>query len=126
MVICCTLFASAAQILLKIGMLHALPPVDPVSVSSVIRLLSALATNLPLVIGFCFHGCNALLLILALKEGELSVLWPVYALSYVWVGLLSMHFFGDRMNAWKGAGIALIILGVSLLGRASQRSGAAQ
>ena len=121
MVICCTLFASAAQILLKIGMLHPLPAVDPSHLSTFVDLIFALATNVPLIVGFGFHACNALLLILALKDGELSILWPIYALSYVWVGLLSMHFFGDRMNTWKGAGIALIIVGVSLLGRASQR-----
>ena len=97
------------------------PAVDPAHLSTVVDLIVALTKNLPLIVGFGFHACNALLLILALKEGELSILWPIYALSYVWVGLLSMHFFGDRMNVWKGAGIALIILGVSLLGRASKR-----
>jgi multidrug transporter EmrE-like cation transporter len=122
MVICCTLFASAAQILLKVGMLQPLPAVDPSHLGSIFALAAALVRNVPLIVGFCFHGCNALLLILALRDGELSILWPVYALSYVWVALLSMHFFGDHMNPWKGAGIALIILGVSLLGRASQRA----
>jgi drug/metabolite transporter (DMT)-like permease len=122
MVICCTMFASAAQVLLKIGMLHPLPAVDTAHFSTFVDLALALATNFPLVAGFFFHACNALLLILALRDGELSILWPIYALSYVWVALLSMHFFGDRMNVWKGAGIALIILGVSLLGRASQRA----
>ena len=122
MVICCTLLASIAQILLKIGMQNPLPAVDPAHLSTGVDLIVALTKNLPLIVGFGFHACNALLLILALKEGELSILWPIYALSYVWVGLLSMHFFGDHMNPWKGAGIALIILGVSLLGRASQRA----
>jgi multidrug transporter EmrE-like cation transporter len=121
MVICCTLFASIAQILLKVGMLNPLPSVDPAHLSTLGDLIFALSRNLPLIVGFAFHGCNALLLILALKDGELSILWPIYALSYVWVALLSMHFFGDRMNVWKGAGIGLIIVGVSLLGRASKR-----
>jgi len=124
MVICCTVFASIAQILLKIGATHPLPAVDPGNMPSIINLAIALVLDVPLIVGFFFHGCNALLLILALRDGELSILWPVYALSYVWVALLSMHFFGDRMNGWKGMGIALIILGVGLLGRASQRAGA--
>ncbi|HZL56540.1 MAG TPA: hypothetical protein VFC21_05635 [Bryobacteraceae bacterium] len=124
MVVCCTLFASAAQILLKVGMGHALPAVDVSQLSTFADFLLALVKDFPLIAGFFFHGCNALLLILALRDGELSILWPIYALSYVWVALLSMRFFGDRMNVWKGAGIALIILGVSLLGRASQRQGA--
>jgi drug/metabolite transporter (DMT)-like permease len=123
MVIGCTLLASVAQILLKIGMLHSFPAFQPTHPLSIV---AAILGNLPLVVGFCFHACNALLLILALKDGELSVLWPVYALSYVWVALLSMRFFGDRMNPWKGAGIALIILGVGLMGKASQRAGAKQ
>ena len=123
MVIGCTLFASAAQVLLKVGMLHSFPAFES---SHPFGLIAAILGNLPLVVGFCFHACNALLLILALKDGELSVLWPVYALSYVWVALLSMRFFGDHMNPWKGAGIALIILGVGLLGKASQPMGAKQ
>jgi drug/metabolite transporter (DMT)-like permease len=32
-----------------------------------------------------------------------------------------MYFFGDHMNFWKGLGIALVIGGVALLGRASSR-----
>lgn len=120
MVVCCTFFASAAQILLKVGMLHPMPPVDAAHPATFVDLALALAKNLPLIAGFSFHACNALLLILALREGELSILWPVYSLSYVWVALLSVYFFGEHLNPWKGAGIALIIVGVSWLGRASQ------
>ncbi|MDE3196098.1 MAG: EamA family transporter [Acidobacteriota bacterium] len=117
MVICCTLFASIAQILLGMGV-RQLPAGNP----GLAVLIAALVRDVPLITGFFFHACNALLLILALRDGELSILWPVYALSYVWVALLSMHFFGDRMNLWKGAGIALIIVGVGLLGRANERA----
>ena len=46
-------------------------------------------------------------------------LMPLYALSYVWVAFLSAYFFGDHINAWKVAGMTLIILGVALLGRAN-------
>jgi multidrug transporter EmrE-like cation transporter len=114
------MFSSAAQVLLKIAMLHPLPVVDTGHPSSFFTAAFAILRNWPLIVGFVFQGCNALLLILALREGELSILFPVYALSYVWVGLLSMYFFGDQFNPWKGAGIALIIAGVGLLGRASQ------
>lgn len=123
MVVGCTIFASAAQILLKMGAVHAMPQLDVSSFGSLLNFAIALAGNLPLVCGFTLHGCNALLLIFALKSGELSILWPIYALSYVWVALLSAYFFGDRINAWKVGGILLIILGVALLGRASQRDG---
>jgi len=123
MVVGCTLFASAAQVLMKMGTGHAMPKVDPAHLSTLLDFAFAFIGNMPLVCGFALHGCNALLLILALRNGELSILWPIYALSYVWVALLSAYFFGDRINAWKVGGIALIILGVALLGRASRSDG---
>jgi drug/metabolite transporter (DMT)-like permease len=123
MVVGCTLFASAAQVLMKMGTGHAMPKVDLAHLATLIDFAFAFIGNVPLVCGFALHGCNALLLIFALKSGELSILWPIYALSYVWVALLSAYFFGDSINGWKIGGIALIILGVALLGRASQRDG---
>lgn len=117
----CTLFAAAAQVLLKFGAMHPMPAFrlsDPAGLSA---FIGALLHNWRLLFGYGLHGCNALLLILALREGELSVLYPVYALSYIWVDLLSLYYFHEQMNAWKAAGIALIICGVGLLGKVSTR-----
>jgi multidrug transporter EmrE-like cation transporter len=122
MVVGCTLFASAAQVLMKIGAGHEAPKIDPAHLATLIPFAMALLGNLPLVAGYGLHACNALLLIFALRDGELSILWPLYALSYVWVALLSAYIFGDSLNPWKLGGIALIIFGVGLLGRASQRA----
>ncbi len=122
MVVGCTLFASAAQVLLKMAAGHDYPKLDPAHFGTVVAFALALASNVPLVCGYALHACNALLLIFALRGGELSILWPIYALSYVWVAVLSAYFFGDHINAWKVGGIALIIVGVALLGRASSAS----
>lgn len=118
MVIVCTLFASAAQVLMKIGTGHEMPKVDPAHLATLVDFAVAFVKNVPLIGGFALHGCNALLLILALRTGQLSILMPLYSLSYVWVALLSALLFGDRINAWRVGGIALIIVGVWLLGRA--------
>jgi drug/metabolite transporter (DMT)-like permease len=123
MVVVCTLFASAAQILLKMGADHAMPKFDPASMASLIGFAFALAGNIPLVFGYGLHACNALLLIFALKSGELSILMPLYSLSYVWVALLSHLFFGDPLNAWILTGISTIVVGVALLGRAGKTDG---
>lgn len=69
------------------------------------------------VISGCFlYAVSAFIFIPALRGGELSVLYPLVSLSYVWVALLSMKFLSERMNKIKWFGIALIILGVSLIG----------
>jgi multidrug transporter EmrE-like cation transporter len=122
MVLGCTVFAAAAQVLLKFGATHAMPQMHPADPSTWMPFAMALLGNYPLVLGYCAHSGNALLLILALRDGELSMLYPIIALTYVWVNLLSMYFFHEHMNVWKALGIALIIAGVALLGRASARA----
>ena len=57
----------------------------------------------------------------AFKYGELTVLFPIIATSYVWVSLLSSWLFPDTMNVWKWMGVTLILFSVSLLGLASKK-----
>ena len=117
----CTVFAGFAQVLMKYGALHPMPAIHPTDLSSILAFVVALLGNWPLLLGYSLHACNAALLILALRHGELSVLFPIYALSYIWVDLLSLYFFHEHMNVWKTAGILLVMGGVSLLGRVSTK-----
>lgn len=72
--------------------------------------------NKKLITGLSLYGIATIIFIPALKGGELSVLYPFVALSYVWVSLLSVKFLKERMNMQKWIGISLVILGVSLIG----------
>ena len=81
--------------------------------------ISSLATNYNLFGGVALYGIGTILFIPALKGGELSVLYPFVALSYIWVSLLSTKFLGEKMNKYKWMGIALIIMGVSFIGLGS-------
>ena len=119
MVFGCMILAAFAQVLLKFGAQHPMPSLGPGNPAAWLPFALALLGNAPLVFGYTLHAGNAMLLILALQEGELSLLYPVYALSYVWVNLLSMYFFGEMLNIWKTLGIVLVIGGVALLGRTS-------
>lgn len=77
--------------------------------------------NPPLLAGLCLYGVSAVILVTALKSGELSVLYPIVATGYVWVNLLSMHFLGEPMNMFKWLGVASIILGVTAIGVGSEK-----
>jgi multidrug transporter EmrE-like cation transporter len=121
LVLGCTVFAAAAQVLMKFGAMHPMPAISLADPSSAIGFLTALLGNWQLLLGYSLHACNAFLLILALRDGELSMLYPIIALTYVWVNLLSMYFFHEHLNLWKSVGIGLVIGGVALLGKASQR-----
>jgi uncharacterized membrane protein len=77
--------------------------------------------DFPLIAGLMLYGVGTVLMVLALRHGELSVLWPVISLSYVWVTIISMVWFHEPMNLPKALGVAVIIFGVAILGRGAHR-----
>ena len=86
--------------------------------ASVKRLskIKSLVTNYHLFGGVSLYALGTLLFIPALKGGDLSVLYPFVALSYVWVSLLSVKFLEEKKNKIKWIGIILIIIGVTFIG----------
>jgi multidrug transporter EmrE-like cation transporter len=120
MVVGCTVLGAAAQMLIKRGTAMMPPLVDPAA-GSVLAQAPLVAwkilTNLPLFGGLACYGISTILLVLALRYGELSVLYPIIALTYVWVTMLSVGFLGETVNVYKLAGLTLIVLGVAVLGR---------
>lgn len=122
LVLACTIFAAAAQVLMKFGANHKMPAMNLADNATWMPFVFALLGNLPLLFGYCMSAGTAFLLILGLRDGELSMLYPIIAMTYVWVNLLSTYFFHEHLNFWKATGIALVIGGVALLGRASSRA----
>ncbi len=82
--------------------------------------ISSLITNYNLFGGVALYAFGTLLFIPALKGGDLSVLYPFVALTYIWVSFLSVKFLGEKMNKFKWIGIFFIIVGVSLIGLGSK------
>jgi len=72
--------------------------------------------NYYLIFGFIFYGIGTMLFIPALKGGELSVLYPLVATTYIWVSLWSIKFLKERMNRQKWVGVFLVIVGVVFIG----------
>jgi drug/metabolite transporter (DMT)-like permease len=76
--------------------------------------------NLWLLLGFSVYGIGAVLMIKALQFGELSVLHPIMAFSYVVAFLLAFVFLHETYSVRQVSGIFLIIVGVVLLGTNQQ------
>jgi len=74
-----------------------------------------------IILGLFIYAIGAIMLLFAFKGGEVTVLYPIIATSFVWVAIFSWVLFGESLNLFKIAGIALIIAGISLLGFASQK-----
>jgi multidrug transporter EmrE-like cation transporter len=109
MVCGCTVFGAAAQILMKTG-------ANAQEQSTLAALALAILRDPYLFSGYALYGLSTLMLIVALKDGELSVLYPVIALTYVWVTVLSVFMFQEVMNPFKVVGLAIVVVGVAILG----------
>jgi drug/metabolite transporter (DMT)-like permease len=77
----------------------------------------AIATNIQLIAGLAVYGIGAVIMIIALQHGELSVLYPLISLNYVWVAIVAVLLFNESMNPAKIAGIVVIMAGVGILGK---------
>jgi len=107
----CTLLGAAGQVLIKLGAAQLGASTSPI----------AMITNPLLLSGYLLYGLMTVLFVFALRDEELSLLYPIIALTYVWVTGLSVWLFRETFNLAKGVGVATIVAGVSLLGRGSQR-----
>lgn len=72
--------------------------------------------NKEIILGIGLYGISSIFFITGLKGGELSVLYPIGSLSYVWGTILAVKFLKEKISPLKIAGILTIILGVVLIG----------
>src|SRR3989338_9186052 len=95
-----TLLTSSAQLLYKFG-----------SATLTFDIIGIL-TNYYLLGGIFLYAIGGTLIILSFRGGEVSVLYPIIATSYVWVSFLSIKFLGESMNVFKSIGVIAIIAGI--------------
>src|SRR3989344_6945716 len=89
-----TALTSTGQILLKRG-------ADQLTLT-----IHGLITNWPLIGGYALYALAAVLFVLARRGGELSVIYPIIATSYVWVSFLSMLFLSEAISYVRWLGVA--------------------
>lgn len=105
-----TLFTSTAQVFYKKG------------VSTLEFNLISIITNYYILLGLFIYIIAATLMIIAFKGGQLSVLYPIIATSYIWVGIFSYFIFNEQLNLLRWLGILAIFFGVIFIGIGSKDS----
>ncbi len=80
--------------------------------------LAKLVTNQYLILGLALYFIGAMLLVYALKFGELSMVYPFISLTFIWVFIIGVLMFQEVVSLFKLLGTLSIVLGVSLIGRA--------
>jgi drug/metabolite transporter (DMT)-like permease len=108
-VLACTLLVATAQYLIKLGANH-------LSHAGLLATLIGIFTIPQLFAGYCLYAVFTVMFVYALRHGELSILYPLIALGYVWVTITAVVAFHETMNPLKLVGLAVIIAGVAVLG----------
>ena len=103
-----TVLVTAAHILMKLAL-------------NLGRPVSQLVLEPFFLIGFSLMIIGGVLLTLALRNGELSVIHPLLSLGFVWVVIIS-RFMGDVILLTQYVGIGCIILGVSFISQSRRKA----
>ena len=98
-----------AQYLIKLG-------ANQLSHAGLVATMIGIFIIPPLFAGYCLYGVFTVLFVYALRHGELSILYPLIALGYVWVTITAVVAFHETLNPLKVIGLAVIVAGVAVLG----------
>ena len=72
--------------------------------------------------GLFLYGLGAVLLIIAFKFGEMSVLHPMLSFGFVLAIIFSVRILGEDITLQKSIGTLLIIIGVVFLALGNSKS----
>ncbi|MBC8168091.1 MAG: EamA family transporter [Bryobacteraceae bacterium] len=78
--------------------------------------LLSIMLNWRLSLGVLFFVVSSGFFIAGVRNGELSVLYPMVSLGYIWTMLWSRLFFGEPFTRTKFIGLAMILVGITFLG----------
>ncbi|MGC8478771.1 MAG: EamA family transporter [Candidatus Micrarchaeia archaeon] len=101
------LIASFAQILFKRGMAKSL---------SGLREVLALFKRRNVLAGIGAYVVSLVIYLYALKSAPLSLVYPIFASSFVFTALFSSVFLKEKINAVRAAGVLLVFVGVAIIG----------
>jgi uncharacterized membrane protein len=107
-------FESTGVVLLKKGM-TSIGEVKAASAAEVFRAIKLGAVNPQILLGVFFEALFFACLLLLMSKSDISFLWPLTALSFVFATLAAMVFLHEHVSGPRWAGVILIMLGAALI-----------
>jgi drug/metabolite transporter (DMT)-like permease len=108
-------FESIGVVSLKKGM-EQIGEVKKISASEVARIVKAGLTNKCILFGVFFEFLFFVALLILMSKSEISFLWPLTGLSFVFATFAAMIFLGEKVSPMRWAGVVLIVMGAVLIG----------
>ena len=113
-------FESTGIVLLKKGMTQ-VGSAQTITAREIARIVKASLTNTRIFLGVFFEALFFICLLILMSKSDISFLWPLTALSFVFATLAAVVFLHEQVSAVRWAGVVLIMLGAALISYSEQR-----
>ena len=107
-------FESVGVVLLKKGM-NSIGEVRQVNVAEIVRVVKAGATNAQIWLGMLFEALFFFCLLLLMSKSDISFLWPLTALSFVFATLAAIIFLHEQVSNLRWVGVLFIMVGAAFI-----------
>ena len=107
-------FESTGVILLKKGM-NVIGEMHGYSAVEILRVVKMGATNPQILLGVFFEALFFICLLVLMSKSEISFLWPMTALSFVFATFAAILFLGEQVSVARWIGVILIMLGAAFI-----------
>lgn len=107
-------FEATGVVLLKKGITQ-VGEIKKMSVSEILRVVQAGATNAAILLGIFFEALFFLSLLVLMSKSDISFLWPLTALSFVMTTLAALLFLDETVSPVRWAGVVFIMIGAALI-----------
>lgn len=108
------IFESAGVVLLKKGITQ-VGDVRTVTAAEIIRVVKAGAVSPQILLGVFFEALFFLCLIILMSKSDISFLWPLTALSFVFATFAAILFLGETVSWLRWIGVILIVIGAAFI-----------
>src|SRR4051812_6057100 len=107
-------FESAGVVSLKKGINH-IGPMKSASVAEIFRVAKAGAASPQILAGVFFEALFFLCLLILMSKSDISFLWPLTGLSFVFATFAAIWFLGERVSAARWIGVLFIMIGAGFI-----------
>jgi uncharacterized membrane protein len=107
-------FESAGVVLLKKGIMQ-VGDMHGATTAEILRVVRAGASNPQILLGVFFEALFFLCLVILMSKSDISFLWPLTALSFVFATFAAIIFLGESVSLVRWIGVILIVLGAAFI-----------
>ena len=107
-------FESTGVVLLKKGMTH-IGDMNGITAGEILRVCKTGSTNPQILLGVFFEALFFLCLLILMSKNDISFLWPLTGLSFVFATFAAIWFLNERVSAVRWIGVVLIVIGAAFI-----------